>query len=61
MTDEPHLPRFVVRRDAGRDWMVWDRHAKGPAMLDGRLAIGLAEDDAREIKDVLTKIYIAEG
>jgi hypothetical protein len=41
--------------------MVWDRDAKGPAMLDGRLAIGLAEDDAREIKDVLTKIYIAEG
>jgi hypothetical protein len=61
MTDEPQLPRFVVRRGAWRDWMVWDRHTKGPAMLDGRLAIGLAEDDAREIKDVLTKIYIAEG
>jgi hypothetical protein len=61
MTDEPHLPRFLVRRGAWRDWMVWDRHTKGPAMLDGRLAIGLAEDDAREIKDVLTKIYIAEG
>jgi hypothetical protein len=30
-------------------------------MLDGRLAIGLAEDEAREIKDVLTRIYIAEG
>jgi hypothetical protein len=30
-------------------------------MLDGRLAIELAEDDAREIKDVLTRIYIAEG
>jgi len=30
-------------------------------MLEGRLATGLAEDDAREIKDVLTKIYIAEG
>jgi hypothetical protein len=61
MTDEPQLPRFVVRRGAWRDWMVLDRHTKGPAMLDGRLAIGLAEDDAKEIKDVLTKQYIAEG
>ena len=41
--------------------MVWDRLTKGPAMLDGRLAIGLAEGEAREIKDVLTRIYIAEG
>jgi hypothetical protein len=41
--------------------MVWDRHTKGPAKLDGRLAVELAEDDAREIKDVLTRIYIAEG
>jgi hypothetical protein len=41
--------------------MVWDRHTKGPAMLDARLAVGLAEDDAREIRDVLTRIYIAEG
>ena len=61
MTDESYLPRFLVRRGAGRDWMVWDRHTKGPAMLDGRLATGLAEDDAREIKDELTRIYIAEG
>jgi hypothetical protein len=61
MTDESQLPRFVVRRGAWRDWMVLDRHTKGPAMLDGRLAIGLAEDDAKEIKDVLTKQYIAEG
>jgi len=61
MTDDPRLPRFLVRRGAWRDWMVWDRHTKGPAMLDGRLAIGLAEDDAREIRDVLTRIYITEG
>jgi hypothetical protein len=37
--------------------MVWDRHTKGPAKLEGRLAAGLTEEDAREIKDVLTKIY----
>ena len=61
MTDESPIPRFLVRRGTRLDWMVWDRHTNGPAMLDGRLAIGLAEDDAREIKDVLTKQYIAEG
>ena len=60
MTDEPP-PRFLVRRGGKGDWMVWDRHTKGPAMLDDRLAKGLAEDDAREIKDILTRIYIAEG
>jgi hypothetical protein len=61
MTDELHLPRFLVGRGARRGWMVWDRHTKSPAMLDDRLAVGLAEDDAREIRDVLTRIYIAEG
>jgi hypothetical protein len=61
MTDEPHLPRLLVRRGAKGGWMVWDRHTKGPAMLDGRLAVGLAEDDAREIKEALTRICIAEG
>jgi len=30
-------------------------------MLDGRLATGLAEDDAREIIDMLTITYIAKG
>ena len=30
-------------------------------MLDNRLAVELAEDDAREIKNILTRIYIAEG
>jgi hypothetical protein len=59
MTDEPHLPRFVVRRGR-RDWMVWDRHTKGPAKYQGHLVVNLSEDRAREIKDVLTKQYIAE-
>jgi hypothetical protein len=31
MADEPHLPRFLVRRGARRGWMVWDRQTKGPA------------------------------
>jgi hypothetical protein len=37
--------------------MVWDRQAKGPAKLEGRLAVGLTEEAAREINDVLIKIY----
>jgi len=34
--------------------MVWDRHARGPARLEeGRPAVGLTEEQAREIKDEL--------
>jgi hypothetical protein len=61
VTDEPHLPRFIVRRGAGRGWMVWDRHTKGPAKYLGNLVVGLAEEQAREIADALTKQYIAKG
>ncbi len=61
MTDEPHLPRFLVRRGAKRDWMVWDRQSKGPAKRQGLTAVDLPEDQAREIADELTKKYIAEG
>jgi hypothetical protein len=61
MTDEPHLPRFLVRRDGNRGWMVWDRQTKGPAKYPRYPAVDLTEDRAREIKDVLTKQYIAGG
>ena len=61
MTDEPHLPRFLVRRGAKRGWMVWDRHTKGPAKYLGYAVVGLAEEQARKIADELTKKYIAEG
>jgi hypothetical protein len=40
--------------------MVWDRQTKGPAELYGRLAVGLTEADARDIKNVLTKHYTAK-
>jgi hypothetical protein len=55
MTDEPHLPRFLVRRGARRGWMVWDRHTKGPAKYLGYPVVELPEDKAREIADVLTR------
>ena len=61
MSEIPNLPRFLIRRDGIGAWMVWDRHEKGPAMFQGRLLTGLAEDDALEIKDQLTKQYIATG
>jgi hypothetical protein len=60
MADEPHLARFLVRRGARRDWMVWDRQTKGPAEYFGYLAVELSEDRAREIADELTKRYLAE-
>jgi hypothetical protein len=41
--------------------MVWDRHEKGPAVYSGQPAAGLSEDHALEIKDQLTKRYIARG
>ena len=39
MTDEPHLPRFFVRRGTRRGWMVWDRHTKGPAKYQGHAVV----------------------
>lgn len=59
MTDDtPHSARYVVRRGT-KKFMVWDRHARGPAKFRGRQVVGLTEDQAREIKDELTNIYIA--
>jgi hypothetical protein len=41
--------------------MVWTRHIKGSAKYWGYPVVELPEDKAREIADVLTKRYIAEG
>jgi len=41
--------------------MVWDRHTKGPAKYLSYPVVDSPEDKAREIADVLTKRYIAEG
>ena len=59
MSEDLHLPRFVVRRDARLNWMVWDRDIKGPAMFQGRFVTGLAEDQAQVIREELTKRYVA--
>jgi hypothetical protein len=50
------LERYLVRMGS-KGWMVWDRQARAPARLgrDGRPAIDLTDEQAREIKDELTK------
>ena len=55
------LTRYLVRMGS-KGWMVWDRHARAPARLEGgRPVIGLTEEQAREIRDELTKNHIADG
>jgi hypothetical protein len=56
MTDQtPYLTRYLVRKGTTH-WMVWDRHGRAPARLEGgRPAVGFTEEQAREIKDELTK------
>ncbi len=53
------LTRYLVRMGS-KGWMVWDRQARAPARLgrDGRPVIGLTEEQAREIRDELTKITL---
>ena len=55
------LTRYLVRKGS-TGWMVWDRHARGPVRLEeGRPAVGLTEEQAREISDELNKNHIADG
>jgi hypothetical protein len=59
MTDEPHLPRFLIRRGARHDWMVWDRHTKGPAMFQGHPLQDWPKSKRAQSK--MTKRYIPRG
>jgi hypothetical protein len=55
------LTRYLVRMGS-KGWMVWDRHARAPARLEGgRPVIELTEEQAREISDELNKNNIADG
>jgi hypothetical protein len=54
MGNEPSPLRFIVRQGA-RDFMVWDRERKGPALFDGHQATGLSAWQAKQIKDQLTR------
>jgi hypothetical protein len=55
MTDP--VGRFMIRQGQRGLMMVWDREKKGPATIEGRLAIGMTEAQAVEIKAQLTKLY----
>jgi hypothetical protein len=55
-----YVARYLVRKGTV-GWMVWDRQTRAPATPKGRALIGMTEEQAREIKDELTKKYIAEG
>jgi hypothetical protein len=51
----PYLARYLARMGS-KGWMVWDRHARAPARLEGgRPVIDLTEEQAREISDELNK------
>jgi hypothetical protein len=56
MSDEVPPPRFLVRM-GNRGFMVWDRQAKGPAKFNGRQAVQLTEEQARELKDHLMRLH----
>jgi hypothetical protein len=62
VTSAAILTRYLVRMGS-KNWMVWDRQARAPARLGemGRPAIDLTEEQAREIRDELTKNHIADG
>jgi hypothetical protein len=54
MTDDPGS-RFLVRKGARPDeWMVWDRQTRGPAIFERRHAVGLSEEQARQLLARLT-------
>ena len=54
MTDPAPVPRFVVRRDVGRNtWMIWDRKFHRPAKLERGVAVRLSQEAARLLKDKL--------
>jgi hypothetical protein len=59
MSGKPSPDRFVIRRAATDQFMVWDRESEGPAMFNGHPAVGLTEAQAAEIKGQLVKNSIS--
>jgi hypothetical protein len=57
MSGKPNPDRSMIRRGASPGFMVWDRERKGPAMFNGKPAIGLTEAQAVEIKIELEKLH----
>jgi hypothetical protein len=55
MTGQPTESRFVVRKDAWGKLMIWDRNIRRPAELERGRAVGLSEEQARQIIEQLRK------
>jgi hypothetical protein len=56
MTDQPTASRYVLRKGAVHgQWMIWDRQGRGPAKLERGWAVGLSENQARQLLDQLTQ------
>ena len=60
VTDQPTESRFVVRKDAWGKLMIWDRNIRRPAELERGRAVGLSEEQARQIIEQLRKAYAEE-
>jgi hypothetical protein len=55
------LARFFIRHGTARrtpaTMMVWDRKDKAPAIINGRLAVGLTPEQAAQILEDLNRFY----
>lgn len=52
MSDKPVPPRFLVRQGT-KDFMVYDRETRGPAIRGRIPAIGLSREEADRLRDWL--------
>jgi hypothetical protein len=58
MTGQPTESRFLLRKGAvPGQWMIWDRNIRRPAELERGRAVGLSEDQARQILKQLREAY----
>jgi hypothetical protein len=51
--EAPSAPRFLVRQGC-KDWMVYDRERKGPALVGTNPAANLTKEEAEHIRRALT-------
>jgi hypothetical protein len=54
------LVRFDVRPD-GAGWTIYDRETDRPVRVEGRETVGLPQEDAEEIADLLNTLAVLQG
>src|SRR5215217_6166177 len=52
--------RFDVRED-GQGWTIYDRLTDEPACVEGKKTVGLPQQDAEEIADMLNTLALMQG